>query len=156
MPDPDADVVYFEDIVLDVVERSSPVRFERAEIIAFAQAWDPLPVHLDDSSAVAAGFEGLTASGTHMLAIKQRLLHEFRLGPAVIASFGSDEVRYHAPARPGDVVHLRFRWVDKRVSKSRPGCGVARHFSELVREDGQVLLSIYEIVLMRTRSPQAG
>lgn len=147
--------VYFEDIVLEDVRLSTEVRFERDAIIAFAAQWDPLPVHLDDEAAQAAGFPGITASGSHMLAVKQRLLHEFGLGPTVIASFGSDETRYKAPARPGDKVHLRFRWVEKRLSNSREGCGVARHFSELVREDGQVLLSIYEIILIRCR-PNSG
>lgn len=143
--------VYFEDISFENVRQSAPVTFHRDEIIAFARQWDPLPVHLDDAAARAAGFEGVTASGTHMLAVKQRLLHEFGLGPTAVASFGSDETRYHAPARPGDVVHLRFRWIDKRPSKSRPECGIARHFSELVRADGVVLLSIYEIILIRRR-----
>lgn len=143
--------VYYEDITFDDVRLSSTVQFGRDEIIAFARQWDPLPVHLDDTAAQAAGFEGVTASGTHMLAIKQRLLHEFGLGPTAVTSFGSDETRYRAAARPGDVVHLRFRWVDKRPSKSRPECGIARHFSELVRADGTVLLSIYEIILIRRR-----
>ncbi len=153
MVDAKPGAVYFEDITFDHVRISSPVTFERDEIVAFARQWDPLPVHLDDAAARAAGFEGLTASGTHMLAVKQRLLHEFDLGPTVVASFGSDETRYHAPARPGDVVRLHFRWMDKRNSKSRPGCGVARHFSELTRSDGLVLLSIYEIILIRLREP---
>jgi acyl dehydratase len=143
--------VWFDDIVLDEVRRSSAFTFHREEIAAFAQQWDPLPVHLDEGAARAAGFDGLTASGTHMLAVKQRLLHDFGLGPTVITSIGSDETRYHAPARPGDVVHLQFQWVEKRESKSRPDCGVARHFSRLTREDGVVLLSIYEIIIIRRR-----
>jgi acyl dehydratase len=147
----DRRAIYFEDIDFDEVRQSSSVAFQLEEMLAFARQWDPLPVHLDEEAARAAGFEGITASGTQMLAIKQRLLHEFGLGTTVITSFGSDETRYHAAARPGDVVHLRFRWVDKRLSKSRPYCGVARHFSELVRQDGTALLSIYEIILIRCR-----
>lgn len=153
MPDcPPVDAVYYEDIGFDEVRHSSLVTFDRAEIIAFASKWDPLPVHLDDEAARAAGFEGITASGTHMLAVKQRLLHEFQLGPSVLASFGSEETRYHAPARPGDVVQLHFRWLEKRMSKSRPSCGIARHFSELKRADGVTLLSITDSILIRCRT----
>jgi acyl dehydratase len=144
--------VYFEDITFDDVRLSSSVRFERDEIIAFARQWDPLPVHLDDAAAHAAGFFGVTASGTHMLAVKQRLLHEFGLGSTVIASFGSDEVRYHAPAYPGDEVRLHFRWLDKRQSRSRPDQGIARHSSELKLPDGKLLLSIIETILIRRRT----
>jgi len=143
--------VYFEDIEFEQIQVSSAFMFERDEIIAFARQWDPLPAHMDDEAARAAGFEGVTASGTHMLAVKQRLLHEFNVGPTVIASFGSDETRYFAPVRPGDVVRLHFRWLDKRLSKSRPSCGIARHFSELKRADGVVLLSIIDNVLIRRR-----
>ncbi|BBD99645.1 hypothetical protein SAMIE_1031460 [Sphingobium amiense] len=146
-----ADGTYFEDIEVGPVQVSSSVIFERDAIIAFARQWDPLPVHLDDNAARAAGFDGLTASGTHMLAVKQRLLHEFDLGPTVIASFGSDETRYHAPARPGDVVELHFSWVSKRSSKSRPSCGIAQHLSELRRIDGVLLLSILDTILIRRR-----
>lgn len=153
MIDVAADGVYFEDIEFGQVQLSSLVTFEREAIIAFAREWDPLPVHLNDESARAAGFDGLTASGTHMLAVKQRLLHEFNLGPTVIASFGSDETRYHAPARPGDVVRLHFSWVSKRPSRSRPSCGIAQHLSELRRTDGVLLLSILDTVLIRRRMP---
>ncbi|WP_242128160.1 MaoC/PaaZ C-terminal domain-containing protein [Sphingobium sp. Sx8-8] len=145
---------YFEDIDVGPVQISSAVVFERDAIIAFAQQWDPLPVHLNDDAAKAAGFEGLTASGTHMLAVKQRLLHEFNLGPTVIASFGSDETRYHAPARPGDVVRLHFSWRSKRPSKSRPSCGIAQHLGELRRSDGVLLLSILDTILIRRREPE--
>jgi acyl dehydratase len=147
--------VYYEDIVFDETRLSSRVTFERDDIVAFARQWDPLPPHLDEAAAIAAGLDGLTASGTHMLAIKQRLLHEFGVRTTVIASFGSDEVRYKAAARPGDTVHLRFRWIEKRLSGSRPNCGIARHLSELTREDGKVLLSIYETILIRRRSAGA-
>src|SRR5262245_20182728 len=86
--------LYFEDITLDEIQHSSSVTLRLEEMVAFARQWDPLPVHLDEAAARAAGFAGITASGTHMLAIKQRLLHEFGLGPTVIASLGSDETRY--------------------------------------------------------------
>lgn len=142
---------YFEDIGFDEVQVSSTYSFRRDEVIAFARQWDPLPVHLDDEAARAAGFEGITASGTHMLAVKQRLLHDFNLGVSVITSFGSDDTRYHAPARPGDSVRLHFRWVDKRLSKSRPSVGIARHFSELRRTDGLLLLSITDTIMIRCR-----
>jgi len=70
-----------------------------------------------------------------MLAVKQRLLNEFGLGEATITSFGSDETRYHAPARPGDVVFLRFQLASKWGSKSRSNCGIARPSSERAGSD---------------------
>ena len=86
-----------------------------------------------------------------MLAVKNRLLYDFGLERTVIASFGFDEVRFKAPARPGDTVRVRLRWVEKRLSKSRPGSGIARHLCELTRQDGVVLLSLYDTVMIATR-----
>jgi len=80
MTDFNSAATYFEDIGFDEVQVSSTYSFRRDEVIAFARQWDPLPVHMDDEAARAAGFEGITASGTHMLAVKQRLLHDFNLG----------------------------------------------------------------------------
>jgi acyl dehydratase len=77
---------------------SGEMVLEREAIIAFAQSWDPLPIHLDDAAGQAAGFGGITASGTHLLAVKHRLLYDFGFERTVIASFGFDEVRFRAPA----------------------------------------------------------
>lgn len=143
--------VYFEDIVVETELWSSAFTLDLGAIQDFARQWDPLPAHLDDEAARAAGFEGVTASGTHLLAIKNRLLYDFGFERTVIASFGFDEVRFRAPGRPGDTVRVRLRWVEKRLSKSRPESGIARHYCELTRDDGVVLLSIYDTILIARR-----
>jgi acyl dehydratase len=143
--------LYFDDVVIDAELRSSSVRLERSDMIAFAQVWDPLPIHLDEAAAVAAGFDGLTASGTYLLAVKHRLLYDFGFQRTVMFSFGYDEVRFRAAGRPDDFLHVRLRWIEKRLSKSRPDAGIARHLCELTRDDGTVLLSLQDSILMRTR-----
>lgn len=142
---------YYEDVEIGVSINSHSVTIERADIVAFASAWDPLPVHLDDAAAVAAGFNGVTASGTHLLAIKHRMLYDFGFEQTVVASFGFDEVRFRAPAYPGDVVQVSLRWEEKRLSGSRPGVGIVRHYCELLREDGVPLISLYDTILLRCR-----
>ena len=142
---------HFEDVQIGAEIFSHSVTLERAEIVAFARAWDPLPVHLDDAAAVAAGFDGLTASGTHLLAIKHRLLYDFGFEQTVVASFGFDEVRFRSPAYPGDVVRVKLRWEEKRLSGSRPGVGIVRHYCELLRADDTPLISLYDTILLRCR-----
>jgi acyl dehydratase len=144
--------LYFDDVAVEATLVSSAMQLERDTVIAFACQWDPLPVHLDDAAARAAGFDGLTASGTHLLAIKHRLLYDFGFEQTVIASFGFDEIRFRAPAYPGDVLQVRLRWIEKRLSTSRPGTGIAKHFCELTRGDGTVLLSLFDTILMRCRA----
>ena len=135
--------------------RSGLVRLAREEMIDFSRIWDPLPIHLHDAVGVEAGFGGITASGTYLMAVKHRLIYDFNLQHSVIASFGYDEVRFHAPGQAGDQLYLRLRWIEKRISKSRPGTGIAKHHCELTREDGVVLLSLYDTILMRCRQDHA-
>ena len=145
-----ADDIFFEDAQGENLV-SGTYLLEQDEIIAFAQQWDPLPIHLDNDVAKAAGFPGLTASGTHLLAIKHRLLHEFGFANTVLASFGFDEIRFRKPGLPGDELTVHLEWVEQRESRSRPDCGIAKHYVELRRANGEVLLSIYDTILMRKR-----
>lgn len=142
--------IYYEDAQgTELV--SGAYLLERQDIIDFATRWDPLPVHLSDEKAVAAGFPGMTASGTHLLAIKHRLLHQFGFEHTVIASFGFDEVRFRKPGLPGDNLRAHLTWIEQRESRSRPECGIVKHYVELRRADGEVLLSLYDTLLMRRR-----
>jgi len=134
--------IHFEDIVAGEELWSSAFTLTEAGIVDFAAQWDPMPAHLD----------GSTASGTHLLAIKNRLLHDFPMADTVVASFGFDEVRFREPGRPGDELRLRLRWLDKRPSGSKPGCGIARHQCELVRADGAVVLSLLDTILIARRT----
>ena len=147
---------HFDDVVVDAELWSGATTLALRSMTDFALQWDPLPIHLDDEAARSAGFEGITASGTYLLAVKNRLLYDFGFERTVIASFGFDEVRFRAPGRPGDTVRLRLRWTEKRPSKSRPGSGIARHYCELTRADGVVLLSVYDTIMIATRPELRG
>jgi acyl dehydratase len=142
---------YYEDIKIGAEYDSPLFPLEQPVMTEFARLWDPLPIHLDDAAAAASGFGGITASGSFLLAVKNRLLYQLGIDIAAIASFGFDEVRFKAPGRPRDLVQLRLRWVEKRPSGSRPGAGIAKHFCELMRDDGTVLLSLFDTILISAR-----
>ena len=106
-------MIFYEDMVpgpgLSVPGR--PI--EEAEVVEFSRQWDPMPFHIDGSSA----------PGIYILAFKQRLLHQLPK-MAVLASFGYDEVRFHEPVRPGDTLSLSVEWVSRRESTSKPHAGI--------------------------------
>ena len=60
-----------------VFETGSTV-IERAAIMAFAAAYDPQPMHLEDAAAEASLFGQLIASGWHVAALTMRLMVEAR------------------------------------------------------------------------------
>lgn len=143
---------YFDDIAINDEYQSETDTLTEESVRAFAKEWDPLPIHLDEKAAKAAGLAGITASGSHLLAIKNKLLYALPIDMAVLASFGFDEVRFRRPGRPGDIVHLNLKWVEKRLSKSRPDQGIAKHHCELRNADGEVLLSLFDTVLIARRA----
>ena len=104
---------------------------ELEEMIEFARKWDPLPQHIDDKIGHSP-FGTLTAPGTYILALKQRLIHQLDEQQAVIASLGYDEVRFHKAVHPTDCQTLKLEWIKRRLSKSKKDRGslqFASHYS---------------------------
>jgi acyl dehydratase len=116
---------YWED--LNEGERLScrPVVFERADIIEFAQRFDPQPFHIDERTANASIFGGLIASALHTLAACTRVVVEAQGDLAIMSGLGIDEVRLFNPVRPGDVLSVDACWSGLKRSRSKPDRGVA-------------------------------
>lgn len=141
---------YFEDIQPGSVDHTPKYTVEADEMVDFARRWDPVPIHIDpDVAEKVVG--GLTASGTYVLAVKSRLLHD--LPPAaIIGSAGYDEVRFHEPLRPGDVVHVIAEWLDCRGSSSKPDRGIVRLRISLVNQHDVTVMSHLDTLVVRRRA----
>jgi acyl dehydratase len=147
------DDIYFEDVMPGATLRAGPYLIPEQELMTFATAWDPLPMHVD--KAYAAKHGGLTAPGIYLLAIKLRLVHTLPFQRTVIVSFGYDEVRFHRPAHPGDVLMLELKWTDKRRSRTKPDRGIVSGRYSLSNAAGEIVLSHLDTILMRLRDPGA-
>ncbi len=114
------DKLYFDDLPVGRSFRSLSRGIEAAEIIAFAQQFDPQPFHLDDEAAKSTMFKGLAASGWHTLALTMRLIVDsMPIAGGVIGS-GADELRWLRPVRPGDELWVESEVIDAQASQSRP------------------------------------
>jgi len=136
------------------VLRAGPYVIPEQELLDFAAAWDPLPIHVDKDYAARHG--GVTAPGTYLLAVKMRLIHRLPFRCTVVAGFGFDEVRFHRPVHPADALTLELTWRDKRRSKSRPDCGIVSGHCALVNAAGEMVMSHLDTILMRLRNPERG
>ena len=145
------DDIYFEDVVVGSKLQAGPYVIPEPELVAFAAAWDPLPIHLDKSYAAQHG--GLTAPGTYLLAVKLRLIHTLPFQRTVIASVGYDEVRFLRPVPPGEALTLQIEWTDKRRSKSKPDRGLVTGRYVLRNAAGEAVLSQLDTIMMRLRDP---
>jgi len=147
------DDIYFEDVIIGAVLHAGPYVIPEQEMMTFAAAWDPMPMHTD--KAYAAKHGGLTAPGTYLLAVKLKLVHALPLRRTVIASVGYDEVRFHRPVHPGEAVRLALEWAGKRRSKSKPDRGIVTGRYSLIDATGEAVLSHLDTVLMLVRNPGA-
>ena len=148
------DDIFYEDVSPGAVLRAGPYVIPEQELLDFAAAWDPLPIHVDKDYAARHG--GVTAPGTYLLAVKMRLIHRLPFRRTVVAGLGFDEVRFHRPVHPADALTLELTWRDKRRSKSRPDCGIVSGHCALVNAAGEMVMSHLDTILMRLRNPERG
>ena len=145
---------YFEDYVTGAVYEYGYASVTEAEIIAFAERFDPQPIHVDPRFAASGPFGGLIASGWHTAGIAMRLIVDHYLSKvASLASPGVDELRWPTPVRPGDTLRVRTTIVETRRSRSKPDRGLIRTRAELLNQDDQIALSLVAMNLIQLRNP---
>jgi acyl dehydratase len=143
---------YLEDFKEGEVTTVGSYTVTEAEVLTFARAYDPQPIHTDKAFAEASAFGGLIASGWHTCAIAMRLLVDnFLDGVAAIASPGVDEIRWKKPVRPGDTLRMRWTILEVRKSRSKPDRGVLRALSEILNQDDEVVMSHIGMSMIHTR-----
>ncbi|GAB6093955.1 MaoC family dehydratase [Desulfatiferula olefinivorans] len=141
-------MIYFEDIVVGERTRVGHYDLTEEDILAYARTWDPHETHIDPETAKKTVFQGLTAAGTHLMAVTVRLMVTSPTPIHTLAGLGWDEVRFLSPGRPGYTLTLYRTCIGKRPSASRPGCGIVKNRLELVNQDGLLLVSYLDTVLV--------
>jgi acyl dehydratase len=150
-PDDQMDLNYYEDIALGEAPRFGSYEVTKEEIIEFATQYDPQVFHLDEEGAKRTMLGGLSASGWHTAAIAMRLLYDsFLVHSASMGAPGVDELKWSRPVRPGDRLSLRRNILAKKESRSRPDLGIIQTQSELINQNGEVVVT-YSAPLMLQR-----
>ncbi|MEM7291792.1 MAG: MaoC family dehydratase [Pseudomonadota bacterium] len=120
-----------------------PYTITEEEIVEFATQWDPQWFHTDSDGARQSKFGGLIASGWHTGCIAMRMVVNGVLnGSESFASPGFESLRWPAPVRPGDTLHLRAEILDVRRSKSKPDIGVVLWRWRMHNQDDVEVLSL--------------
>lgn len=120
-------------------------------IIAFASQFDPQPFHLADEAGRATPFGGLVASGWHTSGMTMRMMVDHIISRHGLGSPGVDELRWHRPVRPGDVLTCRSTVLSVRRSQSKPDRGILRQRIETLNQHGEVVLSWIGNGMVRAR-----
>jgi len=143
---------YFEDYVVGAVFEYGAITLTEREIVEFAKRFDPQYIHTDPRAAAEGPFGGLIASGWHTAAIMMRLFVDHYLSHvASLASPGIDELRWTQPVRPGDTLSIRVSVIEANRSRSKPDRGMVRSLIEVLNQDGQVVMSLKAMNILRCR-----
>jgi acyl dehydratase len=148
--------LHWEDFTQGRVFEHGPRRLPRDEMIAFAQQFDPQPMHLDEDAARATMMGGLAASGWYVCCILMRMCVDAFVGDSTsMGAPGVDEVRWLLPVRPDDELHLKATVLETRASKSRPDMGLVRFEFELFNGAGQRVATLTTSLMMGRRGEAA-
>jgi len=147
---------YFED--LEIGAKASFGRYEvtREEVLEFAAKYDPQPFHLSDEAAAKTHFGRISASGWHTCAMVMRMLVDnlSERKQAGLGSPGQDELRWHKPVYPGDVLRIETELLEKTRSRSRPEMGSFRSIVKVFNQDDVCVTSFKSIGLIAVRGDE--
>ncbi len=136
---------------------SGGITLTESGIIGFALTYDPQPFHLDAAAAAESIYGGLIASGFQVVALAFRLfIQSGMLAGSSMGSPGIDELRWFAPARPGDTLHAEVEVLAVTPSKSKADRGIARlRYTMLNQRREAVAGFIVNHLLLRRPAPGA-
>jgi len=151
--DPNSDgtsPVYFEDMTAGRHFNTGSVTLDEAEMIRFAQAFDPQPMHTDPEAARDSIFGGLIGSGWYTAALTMKLVvgGEMRPDERGRIGLGIELLRWPVPTRPGDVLTAVIEILEARPSNSRPDRGIVKLRTLTYNQKREVMQELVANVLV--------
>lgn len=133
----------FEDFSVGQVREFGSRLVDREEGLAFAAAYDPQPLHLDEDAANASVLGGLSISGWHTCALVMRMMCDaYLLDSTSQGSPGIDQLRWLKPVRPGDTLRMRMTVLETKDSRSRPAIGLVRSSWEVFNQKDELVMTM--------------
>lgn len=145
--------LYLEDLQVGHVHTTGAHALDAAQIIAFAQQFDPQPFHLDDTAAQGSMFKSLAASGWHTAALSMRLLVDsgLQLAGGIIGASG--ELNWPQPTRPTDILRVEQEILEIIPSRSKPDRGMVLIHNKTINQRDEVLQS-FTVRVLAIRRPK--
>jgi acyl dehydratase len=134
---------WFEDYPVGETARFGDTLVTEAEVLDFAQRFDPQPFHLDAQAAGESIYGGIIASGWHTASMAMRMMVDHYISvKASMGSPGIDELRWLKPVRPGDRLRMQVTVLDARPSQSKPDRGMVQFLQEVVNQEGETVMTL--------------
>jgi acyl dehydratase len=144
-------VEWFDDLVFGMRFKSPEKRITRDDIKRFASEFDPRAYHLDEATAERSVFGGSPPrAGTPRRSLCGWRSRRVRSGLTPLLGLGVDELRWLAPVRPDDVIHLEGEVVELTPSRSKPQ-GIARVKWTAFNQRGESVYTFNPIAMVPRR-----
>jgi acyl dehydratase len=151
--------LHFEDFIPGTVTSYDGVTVDESEMLDFARAYDPQPMHLDREAAKASMAGELIASGWFTASLNMRMLiNDFILRSAGMGSPGVSELRWLKPVRAGDTLRGRRHVLARRASASKPDRGFVQFRFEVINQRDEIVLDQVNLIMFgrREQAPVTG
>ena len=147
---------HWEDLVVGAAVPLGQRTVTRDEILHYAAAFDPQPLHLDEEAARHTMVGRLCASGWHTCALTMRILCDGHLAKAAgLGASGLSDARFLKPVFPGDTLAVTMTCLSKRPLASKPGVGLCEIAIETRNQAGETVLTWQSTQFMRMRGGPA-
>ena len=134
---------HFEDLTLGEIIPLGPATVTREMIIAFAQEFDPLPFHLDETAAKASLLGGLASSSWQTGALCLRMLVDsFLLRIASAGGLAFNDLKWRKPVLAGDTIGGTGTITELRRSQSNPQWGIVGIDFDISNQKRQQVMSM--------------
>jgi acyl dehydratase len=141
--------LYLNDLEIGQCWSGGPITMGEADIIRFAEEFDPQPMHVDKEAAAAGRFGGLIASGWH---VASRVMRDFvdkaPFGDTPMLGLKVDDLQWRHPVRPGDVLSITREVVDISASRSKPDRGVLTMRMTVTNQEGAIVMTFLNLIQM--------
>jgi acyl dehydratase len=144
--------LYFEDFKAGDRFESARLTVSEALIVEFGRFYDAQVFHTDPEAAKTTVYGGLIASGLQTIALTFKLFLETgTIAASSLGSPGLDEIRWRAPVRPGDTLHVVAEVLETRASTSKPDRGIVRVLYTTRNQQGDAVMTLIGNQLLRRR-----
>ena len=127
------------------------------EIVVFGKRWDPQFFHTDPVAAVDGPFGGLVASGWHTASVWVRMfVDEVLSRSAALGGPGVEELRFHQPTRPDQLLRCRLHVRELLPSSTRGDRGTLLAEARIVDDDDEPVMSFRFRTYLRRRNGGVG
>ncbi len=137
----------------EIIKSLEPYRVTEKEIREVGRRWDPRPYHTDPAAAAQSIFGSVVACSAHLFCIVSWLAHHVEDDVAAVSGLGWNNIKMHAPVRPGDEISLKALCIESRPSKTRPDCGVVTCRDDLFNQKGELVFQA-DISFLILRRPK--